>query len=219
MTSILHVKASPGHRTSHSEEAALALINRLRTGLPAASIDTIDVWNLALPEFDAAMIEAKFAVLRARDASEEQRRRWDQAVQISRRFNRADLYVFSLPMWNFGVPYRLKHFIDIVTLPGENWMWTREGGYVPLLRDKRAVLVVSSANRYDDDAAVGAPQSDFQRPFMRRWLQFIGVDVVKEICVSPTLTDPAQVATLKARARAEAERFAASLSTVAPTPA
>lgn len=70
------------------------------------------------------MIEAKFAVLRATNATEEQKRRWQGAVRLSRAFNAADKYVFSLPMWNFGIPYILKHYIDIVTLPGENWLWT-----------------------------------------------------------------------------------------------
>jgi FMN-dependent NADH-azoreductase len=175
-------------------------------------IDTIDVWNLALPEFDEAMLDAKFAVLRRQDATAEQQRRWSEAVQISQRFNRADLYVFSIPMWNFGIPYRLKHFIDIVTLPGENWSWSREQGYQALLSNKQAVLVASSANVHDDDVPPGFARNDFQRPYVRRWLKFIGIDVVKEIRVSPTLTDPEEVKRIETQAETESRDFARFLA-------
>ena len=148
MTRVLHVQASPGAR-SHSAAAATAFLETLKQQTPDAQIDTIDVWSIDLPAFDATMIEAKFAVLRAQNASEEQRRRWQEAVAIARRFNSADLYVFSLPMWNYGVPYRLKRFIDVVTLPGENWTWSRERGYEALLGDfsQRWVTAFSVATR------------------------------------------------------------------------
>src|SRR3546814_10459519 len=77
-------------------------------------------------------------------------------------------------MWNFGVPYPLKHYIDVVTLPGQNWCWTRSGGYLPLLRDKRAILVYTSANNYCSDRVGQGVQLELQKPFMRKWLGFIG---------------------------------------------
>jgi FMN-dependent NADH-azoreductase len=211
MTRILHIKASPSRHHSRSEHAAQAFIDTLVSELPSAELDVIDVWDLALPEFDETMLEAKFAVLRSRDATAEQQRRWSEAVRISQRFNRADLYVFSVPMWNFGIPYRLKHFIDVVTLPGENWSWSREHGYKALLANKQAVVVASSANVHDD-VPPGFARNDFQRPYVRRWLKFIGIDVVKEIRVSPTLTDPDEVKRIEAQAEAEGRDFARFLA-------
>jgi FMN-dependent NADH-azoreductase len=29
----------------------------------------------------------------------------------------ADAYLISVPMWNFSIPYMLKHYIDIVIQP------------------------------------------------------------------------------------------------------
>jgi len=213
MTRILHVKASPSRHHSRSEAAAQAFIDAFVEELPHAELDTIDVWDIELPEFDETMLEAKFAVLRRHDATAEQQRRWAEAVRIARRFNRADLYVFSVPMWNFGVPYRLKHFIDIVTLPGENWSWSREHGYQALLENKRAVLVASSANVHDSDVPPGFVRSDFQRPYMRRWLEFIGIELVKEIRVSPTLTDATELKRIETQAELEARNFARVIAT------
>jgi hypothetical protein len=72
---------------------------------------------------------------------------------------------------NYGIPYRLKHYIDIVTLPGQNWSWTRAEGYQPLLRGKRAALVYSSAGDFSQPAASSGAYEDFQKPFMRQWLR------------------------------------------------
>lgn len=33
------------------------------------------------------------------------------------RFKGADKYLFSLPMWNFGVPCKLKKYIDVIVQP------------------------------------------------------------------------------------------------------
>src|SRR5690606_33519532 len=109
----------------------------------------------------------KFAVLQARNATPEQVARWAQAVSLSRAFNRADVYVFSLPMWNFGIPYRLKHYIDVVTLPGQNWSWSRADGYRPLLTGKEAVLIYSSAGDFAPDGRSVDGYTDFQQPYMR----------------------------------------------------
>ncbi|HYD60784.1 MAG TPA: NAD(P)H-dependent oxidoreductase [Noviherbaspirillum sp.] len=193
MANLLYIEASPLKDGSHSIAAARDFLSAYRERHPDHIIDTIDVWDIDLPQFDATMIGAKFAVLRKQNATAEQAELWERAVAISRRFNAADTYLFSLPMWNFGIPYRLKHFIDVVTLPGQNWSWSRDEGYRPLLKDKRAVLVYSSASEHTDD-------TDFQKPYMRQWLRFVGIDVVDEIVVAPTLSSPEALAALKREA-------------------
>lgn len=207
MANLLHISASPSGFASHSGTAARELVSTYQHMNPSKSAAMIDVWDLELPEFDATMIAAKFAVLRAQDATDAQRAHWAKAVRLSEEFNRADSYVFSLPMWNYGIPYRLKHYIDVVTLPEQNWAWSRGEGYRPLLKDKRAVLVYSSAG--DFSVEVVKAYEDYQKPFMRQWLRFIGVEVVDEIAVAPTLTDPERLAQIK-MASAEQARVAAS---------
>ncbi|MCW4456034.1 NAD(P)H-dependent oxidoreductase [Flavobacterium sp. MXW15] len=209
MANLLHIAGSPSGPASHSGSIARELVQAYRESNPTASVASIDVWNLELPDFDAAMIAAKFAVLRSREATDAQRAQWARAVCLSEAFNEADSYVFSLPMWNFGIPYRLKHYIDIVTLPGQNWSWSRAEGYRPLLKNKRAVLVYSSAGDFSPDAAT--VHEDQQKPFMRQWLRFIGVDVVEEIAVAPTLADPERLLQVKAAAVRQARAAALAL--------
>jgi FMN-dependent NADH-azoreductase len=88
----------------------------------------------------------------------------------------------------------LKHFIDVVTLPGENWVWSPAEGYRGLLTGKKALLIYASAGHYGTDAPT--QWQDFQKPYLRQWLHFLGVTDIQEITVAPTLTDPESLATI-----------------------
>lgn len=206
MTHLLYIEASPMRAASTSSAVAAAWLDAWREAHPGDTVDAVNVWDIDLPPFDAEMIAAKFAVLRAQNATAPQQALWARAVALSRRFNAADHYLFSLPMWNFGIPYRLKHFIDVVTLPGQNWSWSRQAGYQALLSGKRATLVYSSAGAYplrpeEDD-------SDFQKPYMRRWLRFLDIAVEAEISAAPTLVPPDDLAVTKAAAMERARMLA-----------
>lgn len=209
MTQLLYIEASPMQGASTSGTVAAAWLDAYRQAHPTDTVDTINVWNIDLPPFDADMIAAKFAVLRAQNATAPQQALWARAVAVSQRFNAADRYLFSLPMWNFGIPYRLKHFIDVVTLPGQNWRWSRQTGYQALLSGKSATLVYSSAGPYplqpDED------ESDFQKPYMRRWLRFLDIAVTAEISAAPTLVSPEELAATKASAMERARALASAL--------
>lgn len=206
MSKILHIEASPSKERSHTRAVASAFLAAYERAHPDDVIETLDVWSIELPPFDAAALEAKFAVLRRNVFTPEQLARWEALRAISRHFNSANKYVFSVPMWNFGIPYPLKHYIDVVTLPSENWTWSREKGYGTILTGKKALLVHASANVHEES---GEYADDFQKPYMRRWLRFLGIDDVQEITISPTLASPEEVAARRTSAMAAAEQLAA----------
>lgn len=211
MRKLLHIQASPSKAASRSGQVAQSLVEAFLARSPDNIAQSLNVWDLALPPFDATMIAAKFAVLRSQDATQEQEALWDRAVALSRTFNEADRFVFSVPMWNFAVPYQLKHYIDVVTLPGQNWAWSPQDGYTPLLHGKRAVVVYSSAGDYPIHPNDADAHEEFQKPFMRKWLKFIGVELAGEIAVSPTLSPPDAVANILAQSKDDAVRLGALL--------
>ena len=49
---------------------------------------------------------------------------WAGVRAIVDRFKSADKLLISVPMWNFGIPYALKHYIDVITQPGLTFAWT-----------------------------------------------------------------------------------------------
>jgi hypothetical protein len=58
----------------------------------------------------------------------EQAKAWKRVEEVIERFKSADWYLFSLPMWNFGVPYVLKHFIDVIIQPGLTFSFSPSRG-------------------------------------------------------------------------------------------
>lgn len=205
MSRLLYIEASPLKSRSHTVAVSQAFLDAYRAAHPRDEIERLDLWQAALPPFDAQTIEAKFAVLRRNEFTAGQFERWEAVRRVSQHFNAADKYVFSVPMWNFGVPYVLKHYIDVVTLPGENWTWSPEAGYGTVLSGKKALAIYASANPHRQ---IGEGADDFQKPFMRRWLRFIGVEDVDEITLAPTLSDPESIARLRAEAIGAATQLA-----------
>ncbi|OGK10273.1 MAG: hypothetical protein A2W80_08310 [Candidatus Riflebacteria bacterium GWC2_50_8] len=39
----------------------------------------------------------------------------------------ADIIIISVPMWNFGMPYRLKHYLDVIVQPRHLFCYTDNG--------------------------------------------------------------------------------------------
>ena len=88
-------------------------------------------------------------------------------------------------MWNAGVPYILKQFIDVVSQPGLVFGFDPEHGYTGLLHDKKAAVIYTSAVYGPGRGpAFGA---DFQRPFLDDWLRWAGIADVTGIEFRPDL--------------------------------
>ena len=89
-------------------------------------------------------------------------------------------------MWNSGIPYRLKHNIDVIHQPGLLWGLKPETGYFGLLENKHATLVVTSG-AYSESAPKPAFGLDLHATYMRAWLNQAGVTAIDEIRFQPTL--------------------------------
>ena len=101
------------------------------------------------------------------------------------RFAAADAYLFSVPMWNAGVPYVLKQWINIVSQPGWLFSFTPNAGYSGLIRGKKAAVIYTSGVYQP-----GAPRAygnDFHATFFNDWLRFAGFTDVAEIRWQPTV--------------------------------
>lgn len=185
MTKLLHIIASPRGAESKSNEIARAHIDTLRRHDASLSVDTIDLWREPLPEFGGHSAAAKMSFFGVGTLDGDKKTAWDQIVAITERFKSADRYVFGVPMWNGGIPYRLKHYVDILTQPGLLFGFDPAKGYFGLLQDKSATVVYSSGVY-----APGVPQSrgvDFQSNYLEWWLNFSGITDVRTIRFQPSL--------------------------------
>lgn len=206
MTKLLHITASPRGGASQSNKMALAYTKARRDADPDIDVDTINLWQENLPEFDGDKAAAKMTFFGVGEMDGTKQSAWDQVVEITQRFIDADHYVFAVPMWNGGIPYKLKQYIDIITQPGLLFGFEPQTGYSGLLRNKKASLFYSSGV-----FAPGiAPEfgSDFQSTYLAWWLKMAGISDIETVRFQPSLVTADPVAGL-ATATAKAQAMAA----------
>ena len=195
---LLFVKGSPRGASSQSAKVAESFLAEYRARHPDAVVEEIDLWKAALPEFDGDRAAAKMSFFGEGKLEGNPKTAWDEIVEITRRFTDADDYLFTVPMWNGGIPYRLKLYIDIMTQPGLLFGFDPATGYSGLLKSKRATAIYTSGV-YAPGAAP-AFGVDHHSTYFDGWLRFIGIDDIATIRFQPTLlTDDAAGGLAKAR--------------------
>jgi FMN-dependent NADH-azoreductase len=185
MSKLLHMSASPRGTASESLAIAATFVDTFSDVRPDIAVEHWDLWDGTLPPFGAAAAGAKMSIFAGQEPSGEQAAAWAAVHRTFERFAAADYYLFSVPMWNHGVPYILKQFIDVVSQPGLVFGFDGNTGYTGLITGKKAVVVYTSAV-YGDDRG---PQFgvDFQAPYFSDWLRWAGITDVTQITFRPNL--------------------------------
>ena len=205
---LLHISSSPRGAESESLRIARVFIDAYAESHPGEEIDHWDLWDGSLPDF-AMGAKAKMTVFGGGTPEGEEGRAWAQARAAFERFTAADKVLFSVPMWNGGIPYVLKQFIDVVSQPGWIFGVDTRTGYQHLLADRgiRAAVVYASAVW---GPALGPEFGrDFQSTYFDDWLRWTGITDISDIRFHPTLTGDraAEDAAALARARDVAKTF------------
>ena len=207
MGNLLYVEASPRKDRSASIEVSRAFLEAYRTANPRDQIETLDVWGLELPEFDHHALMAKYAGLSGTALTQEQANAWEGIRRLAAPFLAADKLLFAIPLWNFGIPYRLKHLIDLISQKDVLFSFD-EKGFGGLMKARKAAVVYARGLDYFSESSITpAAGYDFQRPYMEMWLRFIGVTEISAVVVEKTLFG----AEVDAQSRGEAKREASAL--------
>lgn len=186
MTTLLHISASPRGAASESLALASAFLESYKEANPDAVINTLDLWDGSLPQFGPTGASAKMTVFGGSAVTDtEQAAVWGQAQVLADQFTSADAFLFSVPMWNAGVPYVFKQWVDIITQPGMLFGFDPAAGYTGLVTGKRAAAIYTSGVY-----SPGTPiqfGTDFHATYVTDWLRFIGVADVTEVRFQPTI--------------------------------
>lgn len=208
MHRLLYIESSPRKKRSSSIEVAHTFLETYREHHREDEVETLDLWHKELPAFDGDIIDAKYAVMNGQSHTEAQRKSWRAVEQMIADFKRADRYLFSLPMWNFNIPYKLKHFFDVIVQPSYTFNFSPSEGYKGLVTGKPVVLIYSRGGAYNIDT--GAQHLDFQQTYMEAILKFIGFTDIRSIIIEPTLASAEQKDQSVKRAKDEATTIAAN---------
>lgn len=195
MAKILYIQASPRKQRSKSNKVADIFIDAYKKQNPGDQVDLLHLYDANLPSFDGATIQAKYTMMHGEDFTDDQKKAWNVVEQIIERFKSADKYVFSIPMWNFGIPYKLKQYIDIITQPSYTFDIDEEKEYVGLVTGKPALLVFARGGDYSDPEK--EQMFDHQKSYMELILGFIGFTDINSVTIQPTLMGGPEVAAEK----------------------
>lgn len=207
MPHLLYVEASPRKHRSASIEVAHAFLDAWRAKHDGATVDVLDVWNTPLPDFDGEALAGKYAALAGEELSPGQDEAWSAIRDLAGRFRAADILLFAVPMWNYTIPYKLKHLFDLVSQ--KDLLFTfDENGQNGLLAAK---AVVVNARGVAIGSDFPAEIYDHQSTYMATWLRMVGVTDVSQIAVEKGLMGADLDAASRENGRAEAAALAKAM--------
>jgi FMN-dependent NADH-azoreductase len=178
---LLEIQSSPRGESSDSITLTKSFIDACKSDNTSIVVDTLNVWHERLPEFDYEAIGAKYKAVKHETMTEAESNVWERIQSLIHRFQNADRIVLGTPMWNFGLPYKLKQLIDLVAQ--RNYLFTYDGiQYGPLLKVEKAIAVYTRGSRYLEGTPI-PPSFDYQAPYLDFWLRSIGVRDLRSVIV------------------------------------
>jgi FMN-dependent NADH-azoreductase len=204
---VLHIIASPRGERSRSRSVADHFVRHLVD----AKVEELDLWTEELPELDGAMLESRYRLIRGEKVERGFEPRWSELRTRVAYLLSFDVWLFSTPMWNFGLPYRLKHYLDLVIQPTMAFTNDESGAITAHGTDKVAVLIGAGALDIQPGSALA--ELDFSVTHLAQCLRvYFGVPEVHEIRAVPTFGDERTVEHAMTNARLHAHALAVSLS-------
>src|SRR5258708_21639952 len=203
---LLNIVSSPRGARSVSIAVADAFLDAYGKTSPSIEVDTLNVWEENLPDFDSQAIGAKYKGVSRESMDSCELSIWIRIQSLVKRFQEADRIVLGVPMWNFAYPYKLKQLIDLVSQ--RNMLFTFDGNkYGPMLKVPRALVIYIRGQSHDRGAGISSPGFRLQADYIDFWLKFIGVNEVKTLTVEHTWHANAQETLDQGKAQATAMAF------------
>lgn len=202
---LLHVIASPRQR-SRSRRLADGFIEALQPD----SVTELDVWKADLPDLGGETVEGRYRLIHGQPVASEVEQRWAEIREVADQAMAHDLWLISTPMWNFSLPYRLKHWIDCIVHPGMTFTNDASGAVTTLATGRRAVVVGAGALDFADETQRAT--LDHQMSYLATILGFIGVDPVHMVRAAPTFGPEEAVEQAMRQAAVELDALARRIS-------
>jgi FMN-dependent NADH-azoreductase len=190
---LLHVDAGITGDNSVSRQLTAAIVEAARAADPSLQVVRRDLAAEPVPHLDGGRLGGL------------------ADNEILQEFLDADVVVIGAPMYNFGVPSQLKAWLDHVLVAGKTFRYTADGPQ-GLAAGKRVIIASARGGFYAEGPMAAI---DFQEPYLRAVLNFIGVTDVEVVRAEGVNISPEnREAALKA-AIAAAPDVAATLKALA----
>ena len=172
MSTILSINSSLFGEVGQSSQLSQQFIQRLLQLQPDAEVISHDLGRDPVPHLNAEVFQG--FMLESSERNANQKTAVGLSDQLISELKRADILVFGLPMYNFGIPSTLKAYFDYIARAGITFKYT-ENGAVGLLEGKKAFVLATRGGLYK-----GTPL-DTETKYMTDFLAFLGINDVQFI--------------------------------------
>jgi FMN-dependent NADH-azoreductase len=181
MATLLKIDSSPMGEHSISRKLTAQFVASWRKAHPGGEVISRDLSRTELPPVNGMWVGA--AHTPEDSHSPEQREALAVSDTLIAELQKADEYVFGVPMHNFSIPSTLKLWIDQVARAGKTFSYGADGPK-GLLTGKKATLLIASGGVYEHGTAMES--LNFVTPYLRAVFGFIGVTDVTIIAAEGT---------------------------------
>lgn len=197
MPNVLFVSSSLFGENSQSGLIARELIDNLRATQSGIALAERELRADTIPHLGQEAFAAATQPLAER--SKEARAAAALADRLIEEVEAADILVIAAPMYNFSIPSTLKAWIDHISRAGRTFRYGAAGPE-GLLKGKKVFVVTARGGVYSDGPA---KVMDFQEPYLRAMLGFLGLEDIRFIHVEGLQMSPESAAGGIERARGQ----------------
>lgn len=207
MSNLLIINSSANTGESVSRILIDEAVDQVLKAAPGTKVVRRDLGTDPVPH----LTTANLAGVRGVPATPEEHATRAISDELVAELRTADTIVIAAPMYNFSVPTSLRSWFDFVLRAGETFRYT-EAGPEGLLPGKKVIILTSRGGLYSEGPGAAA---DFQEPYLRFLLGFIGITDVTFIHAEKIGFGPEAREAAIAGAKAEIARMAQTFATVA----
>lgn len=175
---ILVINSSAGGRESASRELVNEVVSSLHNVNLGATVTFRDLVSDPVPHLNDQTLNG----VRGTSETEPEHEARKLSDLLVSELRAADVIVMGVPMYNFSIPSALKAWIDHVVRAGETFRYS-ETGPKGLLTGKKVIVAESSGGKYSEGHHRA---NDFQEPYLRAILKFIGLEDVRFVRAEKT---------------------------------
>jgi FMN-dependent NADH-azoreductase len=179
---LLHLVATPRGLASNTGRVSSALLEALHEHHDDLRVTTLDLFSADLPAVAGTNIKSKYALMTGQPLDEEARGSWQEIERTIEGFLDADSYLLTVPMWNFGIPYALKYYIDAIVQPGYLFRYNEQGVPEGLVHGRQMIVVTSRGADYSQPPMNAF---DFVEGYLRTIFGFVGLTDIRVFTVQP----------------------------------
>jgi len=201
MSNILVLNSSAAGEASVSRLLVADAVAELTERLPGAQVVFRDLAADPIPHLLPSTING----VRGQPTSPAELEARALSDKLIAELRAADVIVIGAPMYNFSIPTTLRTWFDHVLRAGETFSYS-EAGPKGLLTGKRVIVVESRGGLYSEGPAMSV---DFQEPYLRHLLGFVGLTDVTFVRAEKIGYGPEAREQALADSRAELARIAA----------